>query len=191
MKKNEILEKSLELFASQGYFGTSMDDIAKAVGIKKASLYSHYSGKEDIFTALFNNVLAEYYVFINDLTAFNEETNYLEKLKSIFSRYVNNCKNNMKMVFWDRYYYYPPEYLKDYILHETYEIEMLFLEKITTIIERGIQNGCIQNKNAHDIALSFHYMMIGFAMSVKFYDEKEIDTDIEKCITIFIDGIKL
>ncbi len=191
MKKNEILEKSLELFANQGYFGTSMDDIAKAVGIKKASLYSHYSGKEGIFTALFNNVLADYYAFINNLTAFDEETNYLEKLESIFSGYVNNCKNNTKMVFWDRYYYYPPEYLKDYILHETYDIEMLFLDKITTIIERGIKTGSIQNKNAHDIALSFYYMMIGLAMSVKFYDEKEIDKDISKCITVFIDGIKL
>ncbi len=191
MKKNEILEKSLELFANQGYFGTSMDDIAKAVGIKKASLYSHYSGKEGIFTALFNSVLADYYAFINNLTAFDEETNYLEKLESIFSGYVNNCKNNTKMVFWDRYYYYPPEYLKDYILHETYDIEMLFLDKITTIIERGIKTGSIQNKNAHDIALSFYYMMIGLAMSVKFYDEKEIDKDISKCITVFIDGIKL
>ncbi len=191
MKKNEILDKSLELFATQGYFGTSMDDIAKAVGIKKASLYSHYSGKESIFTAIFNNILADYFSFIDNLTACSEETNYLEKLASIFSGYIKNCKNNNKMVFWDRYYYYPPEYLKDYILHETYEIEMLFLGKITTIIEQGIKNGSIRDKNAYDVALSFYYMMIGFAMTVKFYDEKVIDKDIAKCIDVFIDGIKL
>lgn len=115
MKKNEILDKSLELFANQGYFGTSMDDIAKAVGIKKASLYSHYPGKESIFTAVFNNIVADYSSFINDLTACSEETKSLEKLTSIFYGYVKNCKNNDKMAFWDRYYYYPPEYLKDYI----------------------------------------------------------------------------
>lgn len=191
MKKKEILDKSLELFANQGYFGTSMDDIAKAVGIKKASLYSHYSGKESIFTSVFNNILEDYSSFIDDLTACIEESNYLEKLSSIFSGYVKNCKNNNKMVFWDRYYYYPPDYLKDYILTKTYEIEMFFIKKITKIIDQGIKHGYIINKNADDIALSFYYMMIGFAMGIKFYDEKEIDTDIAKCTTVFLDGIKL
>jgi len=191
MKKNEILSKSLELFANKGYFGTSMDDIAKSVGIKKASLYSHYSGKESIFTAVFNSILEDYTSFISDLTACNEETNCSEKLTSIFSGYVKNCKNNSKMVFWDRYYYYPPEYLKDYIFNKTYAIEMLFLEKITAIVEQGIKNREFKNKSANDIALSFYYMMIGFAMTIKFYDEKEIDKDIERCTTVFLDGIKL
>ena len=168
-----------------------MDDIAKAVGIKKASLYSHYSGKESIFTAIFNNILEEYSTFIDKLTVYNEDTNCLEKLTSIFSGYLKNCKNNNKMVFWDRYYYYPPEYLKDYILQKTYEIEMLFINKITIIIEQGIKNGQIKNVLANDIALSFYYMMIGFAMTVKFYDNKEMDKDIVKCITVFLDGIKV
>lgn len=190
MKKEEILEKSLQLFADQGYFGTSMDDIAKAVGIKKASLYSHYSGKESIFTALFNTILEDYSIFINQLTAYDENTNIPEKLASIFSGYIKNCKNNDKQAFWDRYYYYPPEYLKDHILNKTYEIEMLFINEITAIIEQGVKNGEIRNKSAADIALSFYYMMIGFAMAVKFYDEKEIDQDINKCITVFLDGVK-
>lgn len=191
MKKDEILNKALGLFANQGYFGTSMDDIAKAVGIKKASLYSHFSGKESIFTAVFNYILEDYCSFLDNLTACSEETNYPEKLASIFSGYVKNCKDNSKMVFWDRYYYYPPEYLKDCIQNKTYELEMLLIRKITKIIEQGIKNGDIKNKDAQDIALSFYYMMIGFSMTIKFYDEKEIDKDIIKCTTVFLDGIKL
>lgn len=191
MKKEEILEKSLELFANQGYFGTSMENIAKAVGIKKASLYSHYSGKESIFTTIFNMILQEYSAFINELTACDENTDILEKLASIFSGYIKNCKNNTKQAFWDRYYYYPPEYLKDYIFNKTYEIEILFLDKITAIIEHGIRNRRIKQKSAHDIALSFYNMMIGFAMGIKFYEMRDMDQDITKCITVFLDGIKL
>jgi hypothetical protein len=33
--------------------------------------------------------------------------------------------------------------------------------------------------------------MIGFSMTIKFYDEKDIETDIIKCTTVFLDGIKL
>jgi hypothetical protein len=40
------------------------------------------------------------------------------------------------------------------------------------------------------VALSFYYMMIGFAMATKFYDQKEIDNDMGKCMTVFLDGIK-
>ena len=47
---------------------------------KKASLYSHYSGKESIFTAVFNNILADYSRFIDDLTVSDAKTNTLDKL---------------------------------------------------------------------------------------------------------------
>jgi hypothetical protein len=124
------------------------------------------------------------------LTVSNPKTNSLEKLTNIFSGYVKNCKNNDKMTFWDRYYYYPPEYLKDYILNKTREIEMLFINKLTSIIEHGIKQGEIKNKSAYDVALSFYYMMVGLAMTIKFYDEKDIDKNIIKCNAVFLDGIK-
>lgn len=40
--KQEILEVSLELLCVQGLEGTSIAQIANAVGIRKASLYSHF-----------------------------------------------------------------------------------------------------------------------------------------------------
>lgn len=190
MKKHQILEESLALFANQGYFGTSMDDIAKAVGIKKASLYSHFPGKESIFKTVFDFILEDYAVFIHKLTAENKDLNSHEKLRLIFLNYAKNCKDNNKMIFWDRYYYYPPEYLKDYIFEKTYEIEMQFIQKIETVIEAGIEKQEIANRGSHDIALSFYYMMIGLSMAIKFYREQEIEMDVNKCMTVFINGIK-
>ncbi len=190
MKKAEILNKSLELFATHGYFGTSMDDIAKAVGIKKASLYSHYSGKESIFTAVFDSILEDYSEFIVNLTTYKENTNSLAVLQGIFSIYIKNCIKNYKMTFWDRYYYYPPEYLKDYIIQKTYEIEMVLMDKITKVIEEGINRKEIINKPASDIALTFYNIMIGFSLGIRFYDGKDIDAEISRCLNVFLNGIK-
>lgn len=50
--KNKILEKALELFAANGYDSVSVGEIAKAVGIKAPSLYSHYPSKQAIFDAI-------------------------------------------------------------------------------------------------------------------------------------------
>lgn len=46
--KERILETALTLFAQSGYLGTSMNDIAKELGITKAALYKHYAGKQEI-----------------------------------------------------------------------------------------------------------------------------------------------
>ena len=46
--KERILRIALELFAQNGYLGTSMNDIAGQLGFTKAALYKHYSSKEEI-----------------------------------------------------------------------------------------------------------------------------------------------
>ena len=46
--KQEILEASLDLFSVQGFEATSISQIASAVGIRKASLYSHFESKQAI-----------------------------------------------------------------------------------------------------------------------------------------------
>ena len=46
--KERILRIALELFAQNGYLGTSMNDIAGQLGFTKAALYKHYSSKQEI-----------------------------------------------------------------------------------------------------------------------------------------------
>ncbi len=58
--KQEILEAALELFSVQGFEATSISQIAGAVGIRKASLYSHFENKQAILDALVQNVLEQY-----------------------------------------------------------------------------------------------------------------------------------
>ena len=58
--KREILEASLELFSVQGFEATSISQIAEAVGIRKASLYSHFESKQAILDTLVKEVLQQY-----------------------------------------------------------------------------------------------------------------------------------
>ena len=53
--RGRIVAAAFELFAQRGYHAVSVRDIASSVGIKDASLYNHFSGKQAIFDA----VLAE------------------------------------------------------------------------------------------------------------------------------------
>ena len=58
--KQEILEVSLDLFSVQGFEATSISQIASAVGIRKASLYSHFENKQAILDAIVKDVLEQY-----------------------------------------------------------------------------------------------------------------------------------
>lgn len=58
--KQVILEVALELFSVQGFEATSISQIADAVGIRKASLYSHFDSKQAILDTLVKEVLRQY-----------------------------------------------------------------------------------------------------------------------------------
>lgn len=60
--KQKILEEALRLFSTNGYEATSIRQITDTVGIRKASLYSHFQSKREILDTL-----------IADLTKFYEE----------------------------------------------------------------------------------------------------------------------
>ena len=58
--KQEILDAALKLFSVQGYEATSISQLAEAVGIRKASLYSHFENKQAILDALIQTTMEEY-----------------------------------------------------------------------------------------------------------------------------------
>lgn len=58
--RDEILSKATQLFASRGFDGTSLQDIAKAVGIKKASLLYHFPSKEELRRSVLFQLLAHW-----------------------------------------------------------------------------------------------------------------------------------
>jgi AcrR family transcriptional regulator len=47
-RRSELTRQAARLFAQKGYHGTSIGDIAEALGVQKGSLYSHISSKEDL-----------------------------------------------------------------------------------------------------------------------------------------------
>jgi AcrR family transcriptional regulator len=59
-KRQAILENAYRLFRAQGFDGTSMADITSQVGGSKATLYSHFPSKEELFVECMMAALENY-----------------------------------------------------------------------------------------------------------------------------------
>ena len=57
MTRVEILEAAAQIFSQKGFHATSMQDIAQAVNLQKASLYHHVSSKQEILVAILDQAL--------------------------------------------------------------------------------------------------------------------------------------
>ena len=101
--KATILEKALELFSENGYDAVSVDQIAKAVGIKAPSLYNHFPGKRAIFDAIVEKTARQYEDYTDeinihvqalsqDLGLFSKisEEHLAEKMRQIFDFALHN-----------------------------------------------------------------------------------------------------
>ncbi|MFH8251439.1 TetR/AcrR family transcriptional regulator [Microbacterium sp. B2969] len=51
-KREEILERALEVIAREGYRGASVKELAEAVGLSQAGLLHYFDSKEELFTEI-------------------------------------------------------------------------------------------------------------------------------------------
>lgn len=68
-KRQLILTAASELFLSQGFASTSMDNVAKRSGVSKQTVYSHFENKDVLYTSAIENKCKAYQLDKSLLTA--------------------------------------------------------------------------------------------------------------------------
>ena len=59
VRRAQILDAALHCIAAKGYHAATMDDLVRASGLSKGSLYWHFRSKEEVFLALFERYTEE------------------------------------------------------------------------------------------------------------------------------------
>lgn len=79
-----ILKAATEAFVAHGFSGASIDQIAAQAGVSKPTIYSHFQGKEQLFTAIMNSICDN---FEEPFVGPNADT---EELSTILIRIADN-----------------------------------------------------------------------------------------------------
>ncbi len=94
-KAKAILKGAMKEFLAHGYAATSMDKIAKAAGVSKATLYSHFGDKEGLFNAVMQDLAKDKFQTVMGL----QQPQSLEQdpkivLSAMATRMLDNAKSD-------------------------------------------------------------------------------------------------
>lgn len=162
--KKKILKKALKLFSEHGYDSVIVGEIAKAVGIKAPSLYSHYQSKQAIFDAIVEDTAAQYEEYTNkidihvrevekDMTLFSKitEEKLIQKVRQIFSYSLHNEKISRFRRMMTIEQLRMPELSR---LHSERYVERL-IKYHAAIFKSLIAGAIIKNENPETLAMMY------------------------------------
>jgi len=140
-RKEQIIQTSTVLFKEKGYSAVTMRDIAKAMGIKAASLYNHINSKQDILRAIIISLAEEFTRGMEVIKSSNASG--IEKLRNIVALHVDiTSRNPNGMASLNNDWMHLEEQLKYYLeLRHNYE------DNFRQIINAGIHTNEIMEAN--------------------------------------------
>jgi AcrR family transcriptional regulator len=150
IQKDEIRETILnvarEIFSRFGFHKTTMEDIARATGKGKSSIYYYYKNKEEIFRAVVDKEVLGLIAKI--LVAINNETDPREKLKAYVMERMRGFDN-----FLNLYSVLKTEFLSHFDFAE--QIRKKYDKEEINIIKRILDEGVVNNEfNIEDTYLT-------------------------------------
>jgi len=95
MTRQDILEAAAQVFRQKGFHGASMNDIADAVHLRKASLYHHVSSKQEILLGILDQALEMLLTRISTITESNEPAD--KKLRLMIREYLQILVENIDL----------------------------------------------------------------------------------------------
>jgi AcrR family transcriptional regulator len=137
MSREAILESAAQVFRQKGFHGASMADIADAVQLQKASLYHHFSSKQDILLELLD--LAVEMVTERMLQVMAQDVPADERLRLAMRSYLKTLseQGDLVSVMLLEHRSLEPEYRSRHIPHRD-RFENMWRDLIQQGVDAGI-----------------------------------------------------
>jgi len=180
--RERLLESAKRLFSQKGYYATSVEDIVESAGFSKGTFYFYFKSKEELFKSLVEEMHLN---IVKRLESFLERDLPLENALIEYAKvFLEDIYQNrhIAQIFLFQLVGTNEEFRKLYYTKVSHLREML-----TKMVDRAIQRGEINYKNAENIV----NLYAGFLrMLVLEYVFKEKEPDLERVKSLAEEGVK-
>lgn len=151
INRQDIISAAIDLFNTNSYHATSMQDIARAVAIKKPSLYHHFESKEAILLAILEAGMDRLISNLEEIVA--SDVDCASKLRAAIRAHARIIADNPTgaAVFMREDRGLGRDYMAHYLAKRDH-FERLFRE----IVEEGIKQGVFRHT---DVAITVHGLL--------------------------------
>lgn len=161
-----ICEVAFRYFLEKGYEATNLRQIADTVGIKAASVYFYFSSKKELFLAVFNKLIKDQLILLEEIIAINQDLTAKEQLFVLFRLKLKTCMNHgAEFKFLLRYKLFPV----DELVQDIRGLYSHLAEQEYRLFER-ILNNCIK-----DYGLAGNLTAKTFFQRYKFFENTYVN----------------
>lgn len=185
--KDQILTSAITLFARYGYKKTTIDDIAKELGIAKGTMYRYFTNKEDLYHQAVSDVLNQWRNHVQKEA--NKIKDPMDRFKVMARAAIHYPERNQDfchIVLQD------PNIFSISNRQDRYrESNKPAEDMLKSILEEGVQKKVFRHINIdHTTQLLFSIYMMYL---IKIYGQGEGQQGIEmyeSCMDLIINGLK-
>jgi AcrR family transcriptional regulator len=137
-----ILTAAADLFRQRGYRATTLDEIARRVGVSKPTLYGYFRSKEELLAAIFHRVMS---LFERDLLAIRASgDDPATQLRRVIRFHVGAviAERSFLAVFFSEEANLPPR-----LSRAIRRRKARYDRTVRAIVEAGVRNGSLRTTN--------------------------------------------
>jgi AcrR family transcriptional regulator len=158
-RKENIMNAATELFARQGFNGTSTSEIARSAGVAQGTIFHHFKNKENLLAAICDKLVRDYIHGIR-MVAAEAETGWdaMENILKFSQNFRENHFDSLTVAFCDtQILEKQAEHFHDHFSEIMQEIIAVKCE----CIERGQSDGSVRQVPVYETALLVHMLLSG------------------------------
>ncbi|ODS36542.1 MAG: hypothetical protein A7315_01635 [Candidatus Altiarchaeales archaeon WOR_SM1_79] len=153
-RRADILSAAEKVFAARGFYGSTMDEIAKRAEFGTGSLYKYFRGKKDLYFSLIDEKVAEITRLVRaeldkDLppleriaSALDLQLAFIQRNRDFFKIYISE-RNRFE---WT---------IKDDLGKGVHEKFMTYIDWLEGVMRQGIEEGRLKEMDPRDMAHGF------------------------------------
>jgi len=184
-KYHRILEAAIKVFAEQGFFRSTVSQIAKEAGVADGTIYLYFKNKDDILLQFFNYKTK--LVFSQFRVEVNKAENARDKLKNLIHRHLTEFQRDRNMAIVFQAEARQSSDFEKYIK----ELTKMYYDLVGEIIKQGQEEGSIRNNLYLGIVKRYILGAVDEVINtwVKAGGDYNLSTATDQLIDLFFNGI--